>query len=170
MRRADREMSADWALEVLKRAPYVTVSFVDGDQPYAVPLSLAHADGDTLYFHCAQEGKKLDLIARNSAVFLSAVSRCKPVVGPHDNSFTLEFASATACGIASVVTDDAEKLRAMRLICQRFLPRHMDAFDEAVERSLSRTTVVRITLTAPPVGKRKQYDSSGNEMKWKRME
>jgi uncharacterized membrane protein len=30
--------------------------------------------------------------------------------------------------------------------------------------------VVRITLTEPPVGKRKQYDKDGEEMKWGRME
>lgn len=27
-----------------------------------------------------------------------------------------------------------------------------------------------ITLTEPPVGKRKQYDNQGEEMKWQRME
>ena len=27
-----------------------------------------------------------------------------------------------------------------------------------------------ITLTAPPTGKRKQYDKQGEEMKWQRME
>ena len=54
------------------------------------------------------------------------------------------------------------------LRCQRFLPHHMDAFDAAVERSMSRTAVVRITLTEPPVGKRKQYDANGDEMKYGR--
>ena len=49
----------------------------------------------------------------------------------------------------------------LRAICQRFLPHHMDAFDDAIARSLERTAVVRITLTEPPVGKRKQYDKAG---------
>ena len=51
-----------------------------------------------------------------------------------------------------------------------FLPKHMDAFDESIARSLSRTVVVRITLTEPPTGKRKQYDNEGVEMKYGRME
>lgn len=46
----------------------------------------------------------------------------------------------------------------------------MDAFDDAIRRSLGRTAVVRITLTAPPSGKRKQYDRNGDEMKYGRME
>ena len=51
-----------------------------------------------------------------------------------------------------------------------FLPKHMDAFDQSIARSLSRTVVVRITLTEPPTGKRKQYDKEGVEMKYGRME
>ena len=46
----------------------------------------------------------------------------------------------------------------------------MDAFDASIARSLSRTAVVRITLTDPPTGKRKQYDRQGEEMKFGRME
>lgn len=56
-------------------------------------------------------------------------------------------------GHAAIVTDKAEKTEALRLLCQRFLPKHMEHFDEAVARSLDRTAVVRITLTEPPVGK-----------------
>ena len=41
---------------------------------------------------------------------------------------------------------------------------------DAAYRSLERTAVVRITLTEPPIGKRKQYDKEGEEMKWGRME
>ena len=143
----------------------------DGDgMPYSVPLSLARTDEKTFYFHCATEGKKLDILRERPRVCLTAVSKCKPTVGPKDGSFTLEFKSAIAFGKAEIVADDNEKREALRAICQRFLPNHMDAFDAAVERSMSRTAVVRITLTEPPVGKRKQYDANGDEMKYGRME
>ena len=46
----------------------------------------------------------------------------------------------------------------------------MDAFEEAVKRSLHRTAVVKVVLSAPPTGKRKQYDKNGDEMKYGRME
>ena len=142
-------MDAAFALEVFDKAPYVTVSMTKPDgSPYGLPLSLARTDERTFYFHCALEGDKLDCIAHNPTVFLSAVTKCAPTVGPKDGSFTLQYKS----------------------ICQRFLPHHMDAFDEAIARSLERTAVVRITLTEPPVGKRKQYDKEGEEMKYGRME
>lgn len=169
MRRADREMDSAFAMEVFDKAPYVTVSFTLPDgKPYGVPLSLARTDEKTFYFHGATEGLKMDCIAANPIVALSAVTKCTPTVGPKDNSFTLQYKSAMAIGQAEVVTDMEEKIKGLRSICQRFLPHHMDAFDAAIARSLDHTAVVRITLIAPPNGKRKQYDNQGEEMKWGR--
>lgn len=164
-------MGADFALEVLDRAPFITVSFTMPDgSAYGLPLSLARTDKHTFYFHCALEGDKLDAITKNPQVCLSAVTKCKPTVGPKDNSFTLEYKSAVAFGKAELVSADDEKIKGLRAISQRFLPHHMHAFDAAIARSLYRTAVVRITLTQPPTGKRKQYDHDGNEMKYGRME
>ena len=171
MRKASREMPADWALDIMRKAPYITVSFIrPNGTAYGVPLSLASTDDKTWYFHCAPEGDKLDAIAAHPEVCLSAVTKCTPTVGPNDGSFTLQYRSAIAFGRAVLVTDVEEKVAALRAISERFLPQYMDAFDEAVHRSLHRTAVVRITLTASPTGKRKQYDKQGEEMKYGRME
>lgn len=171
MRKASREMPADWALDIMRKAPYITVSFIrPNGTAYGVPLSLASTDDKTWYFHCAPEGDKLDAIAAHPEVCLSAVTKCTPTVGPNDGSFTLQYRSAIAFGRAVLVTDVKEKIAALRAISERFLPQYMDAFDEAIRRSLHRTAVVRITLTAPPTGKRKQYDKQGEEMKYGRME
>ncbi len=164
-------MDSSWALEVMRKAPYITVSFTRADgTAYGLPLSLATIDGNIWYFHCALEGDKLDAIAAHPEVCLSAVSKCRPTVGPKDGSFTLQYQSAVAFGNAELVTDEAEKILALRTISERFLPQHMDAFDAAIQRSLHRTAVVRITLVSPPTGKRKQYDDGGEEMKYGRME
>lgn len=164
-------MDSRWALEVMRKAPYITVSFVREDgTAYGVPLSLACTDDNTWYFHCATEGDKLDAIAVHPEVCLSAVTKCAPTVGPKDGSFTLQYRSAIAFGKAEIVRDETEKIAALRAISTRFLPNHMDAFDDAVKRSLHRTAVVRITLLQPPTGKRKQYDKNGDEMKYGRME
>ena len=160
MRKVSREMDSNWALEIMRKAPYITVSFTRPDgTAYGVPLSLASNGDDIWYFHCAPEG-----------VCLSAVTKCQPTVGPKDGTFTLQYRSAIAFGKAEVVTDNEEKILALRLISQRFLPKHMDAFEEAVKRSLHRTAVVKVTLSSPPTGKRKQYDKNGDEMKYGRME
>ena len=171
MRKESRQMSAEWALEVFDKAPYITVSMADADvNPYGLPLSLVRTDEKTFWFHCATEEKKLDILKANPRVFLSAVTKCRPLRGPKDGSFTLEFQSATAVAEAEIVEDENTKKQALRAICQRFLPQQMEGFEEAFSRSLHRTSVVRITLTEPPVGKRKQYDANGDEMKFGRLE
>lgn len=171
MRKESREMPADWALEIMRKAPYITVSFTRADgTAYGLPLSLASKDDETWYFHCALEGEKLEAIKAHPEVCLSAVTKCAPTVGPKDGSFTLQFKSTIAFGKAEIVEDDAEKIEALRLICERFLPKHMDAFDTSIARSLARTAVVRIRLYEPPTGKRKEYDAQGEEMKYGRME
>ena len=45
MRKVSREMPAEWALEVMRKAPYITVSFIRKDgSAYGLPLSLASAE------------------------------------------------------------------------------------------------------------------------------
>ena len=156
MRKSQRRQHAGWALEVFDKAPYATLSMVRPDStPYGLPVSLVRSGDDTFYFHCAAEGEKLDCLKANPIVSLSAVSRCTPKFEEEKNNFTAYYNSAIALGIAEIVDDDDEKIKALRLLCQRFLPKYMNHFDEAIARSLSITTVVRITLTEPPVGKSK---------------
>ncbi|MCM1074350.1 MAG: pyridoxamine 5'-phosphate oxidase family protein [Ruminococcus sp.] len=154
MRKAERQRDEQWALEVFDKAPYITVSMTRPDgTPYGLPLNVVRKDERTFYFHCAAEGEKIECLIRNPAVSLSAVSRCTPRYEDEKNNFTEYYKSATAVGTAEIVTDPKEKTEALKLLCERFLPKYMEHFDAAIARSLSRTTVVRISLSEPAVGK-----------------
>lgn len=154
MRKKSRQMSEEEALEVFDRAPFVTMSMVRPDgMPYGLPLSIVRKDAKTFYFHCAFEGEKIDCLNSKPWVSLSAVSKCTPKYEEEKQNFTEHYRSAVAIGTAERVDDDSEKIMALRLICERFLPKHMERFDAAVERSLDRTNVFRITLSEPVVGK-----------------
>ena len=164
-------MDVTFAFEVLDKAPYVTVSFTRPDgSPYGVPLSLACTDDKTfLHFHCAMEGEKLDCITANPIVALSAVTRCTPTVGPKDGSFSLQYKSAMAVGKQKSYQTEVRKIGGSEGNMSAFFPNiWMPLMMQS--SSLERTAVVKITLTAPPTGKRKQYDKQGEEMKWGRME
>lgn len=156
MRKANRQKDAEWALDVFDKVPYMTLSMTRPDgTPYGLPLNVVRKDKTTFYFHCASEGEKIDCLRNSPIVSLSAVSRCTPKYEEDKNNFTEYYNSAIAVGKTEFVTDRAEKIEALRLLCERFLPKYMDHFQEAIERSLDRTTVVKITLTEPPVGKSK---------------
>ena len=160
MRRKDREMNEDFAFSVLDKAPFVTLSMVNEDKPYSVLVSIAR-DNDILYFHCALEGTKIDILNKNNNVTLTAVSKCKP--RPID--FTLEYESAVVNGKAFSVTDEKEKIYALKLICEKYALSNIDNFENAINRSLHRTNIIKIEID-DIYGKRKKYGSDGKELKY----
>ena len=158
MRKSGRRRDERWALDVFDKAPFVTVSMIRPDgSPYGLPLSLVRKDDRCFYFHCADKGEKIDCLEKNPVVSLSAVSRCTPRFEEEKGNYTEYYRSAVAIGRCSTVTEREEKIEALRLLCERFLPKYMEHFESAIERSLSRTRVMKILLLEPAVGKEKGY-------------
>ncbi len=142
MRRKDREMPASFGLELADKCLYGIVALTDENGlPYAVALSLVRS-GRSLYFHCAMEGKKTDSLRKNPRVCVSFVSGVETV----EEKFTTRFQSAIMRGTAAEVCEKEEKIRALRLLCEKLAPENMDSFDGAIERSLQRTAVWRIDI------------------------
>ena len=152
MRRKDREKDASFALEVLRDCEYATLATINPDgTPYCIPVSPVLKD-DTIYFHCALEGKKLTNIANNNAVCISGVRHTRLV----PEKFTTEFESAVAFGNCVMVQDDDEKIMALRLICEKYAAENSGEFENAISRSLARTGVVKVEITGI-TGKAKIY-------------
>lgn len=165
MRRKDREMNRDFALMVVDTCEYAVLSLIRPDgSPYAVPVSIAR-DQDSIYFHGAPAGEKAEAMEANPRVSLACVGATHRM----EHEFTTEYESAIVFGTAARVTEEAELLYALRLICERHTPLNMDRFDEEVARSLTRTAVWRIAIDSV-TGKRKKYGRDGKELKFGRME
>ncbi len=68
MRRNEREIKDRKDMDgIIKRCRVCHLALCDDGQPYVVPLSFGY-DGEYLYFHAAREGRKIDIIKRNSRV------------------------------------------------------------------------------------------------------
>lgn len=148
MRRSDREQSRDFALELIDRCTYGVLSVSTGEEtPYCLPLSLVRVE-DSLYFHCARQGRKLDLLHKNPRVCVTFVGNSAPAYVAEKNMYTDYFQSAIVTGTAHELTGDEERLAALRAICQRLTPEGMggDSFERAVSGSLSATGVWRIDM------------------------
>lgn len=159
MRRKDREMPADFAHMVLDNSLWVTLAMLDPEgRPYAVPISIVR-EGNSIYFHAAKAGRKTRCLKNRPQVCLVAVSEARPAA----RHFTMEFSSAIVHGTAQEVLTTEEKIHALRLLCLRYAGENMANFEEAVERSLSRTAIWKISVSELS-GKRKKYDADGTEM------
>ena len=154
-------MPEGFALSVADKCEYAVLSMTD---PYCVPVSIAR-EGMTLYFHSAKEGFKAEAMRKHPKVCVACVGDTHLV----PEQFTTEYESAVIRGTAHEVSDEEEKRKALRLICERYAPSNMGGFEKAVSESLFRTAIWRIEI-AEITGKRKKYDLRGIEMKYGRME
>ena len=148
MRRSDRAQSLEFAQALIDRCTYGVVAISTGeDTPYCLPLSLVRVD-NRIYFHCAKQGRKLDLLRRNPKVCVTFVGTSEPAYVESNNTFTDYFQSAMVTGTASEVLEDDEIIEALRALCTKVTPEGMsgDNFERAVSGSLAVTGVWRIEM------------------------
>jgi nitroimidazol reductase NimA-like FMN-containing flavoprotein (pyridoxamine 5'-phosphate oxidase superfamily) len=61
MRRSEKEITAKTEIEsIIQQSMVCRLAMSEGQIPYIVPLCFGYRN-DTLYFHSAKEGKKLDI-------------------------------------------------------------------------------------------------------------
>lgn len=148
MRRKDRQRDEAFCLQLIDTCTNGVMALTTGeDTPYCLPLSFVRRD-KSLYFHCAKQGRKLDLLRACPRVCVTFIGKDDPTYQAESNNFTTMFASAIVTGTAHEVTEDTEKIEALRLLCQRFLPAAMvgDNFNRAIATSLPATAVWRIDM------------------------
>lgn len=118
MRQVRRKVSYDEARAILHRASYGVLSTTcDDGMPYGVPLSFV-LSGNSLYFHCAAEGQKLDNLVHDSRVCFTAVADSR--LGK--NHLTMEYESAMAFGTAHIVYAEDERQAGFRLLAGKYAP------------------------------------------------
>lgn len=119
MRRTDREVSAAAAWEIVDHCTWGTVAMTEPDgTPYAVPVNLVR-EGNCLYFHSAQVGKKADCLRQDPRVCVTFVEDAPMIDQP---GMTTRYASAIAVGTAAELTGDADKIHALGVLCKKLAP------------------------------------------------
>ena len=142
LRRTDRQMPDAECRELLASGTYGILATAVDNQPYAVPLSYVWLAGK-IYFHCATTGRKLDNLAANQQVCFTVVGNDIEALFA-DGDYSTTYSSVIMFGRCRAVVDIAEKNSALRSLCQKYLPDHMDGFDFAIHRSGKITAVYGI--------------------------
>lgn len=142
MRRKDRQMPEEFAWEVVDKCEYAFLAMTTEDgSPYGLPVTIVR-EGSAVYFHSAMEGRKTVCLRMHPRVCLTCVGNTQI----QQDRFTTLFESAVAFGTAAEVTSEEEKIKALRILCQRHTPENMAAFDKAIAASLKRTAIWKITV------------------------
>ncbi len=116
MRRRDREITNKSEIqEILERGIVCNIAFHGEEWPYVVPVNYGflYDGGLVLYFHGANQGKKLDLMEKNAKVAFSIGQNYDIIRGPDACSYSMNYESVLGYGTLSLVTDDSEKQRGL---------------------------------------------------------
>jgi len=112
-------------------------------QPYITPLHYVVAGG-AVYFHSARQGRKLANIAVNPKICFEVSHAGKSVFSDKACNCATRFESVLVSGRAELVTDLAEKVRALNaLTTKNAVEKPFEAVDAARAESCA---VVRITI------------------------
>ena len=141
VRRKEREMSQEETVELLREGEYGVLS-LNGDSvhPYGVPLSYVYLD-DSIYFHCATEGHKIEHLSQNNKVSFCVVGKTKPL----PDQFSMKYQSVIVFGqIEEVISE--EKRKALVSFLEKYATENMVKGMKYLEKDEHRAKVFKIAI------------------------
>lgn len=140
MRRFNQQLSNENCINILKKATSGTLAIqADDDYPYAVPLSFAYDNGK-IYFHCAKEGHKIDLLRNNEKVSFCVIEKDDII----PEKFTTAFTSVIAFGKIKFIEETGKKIYALKKLAEKYSP-NIDSKPE-ISGSLERTCILELNI------------------------
>ena len=132
-------------IELLESSEYgfLSVGVTEKGYNYGIPLSYAYdKESNILYFHCATEGQKLDLMKQNNKVSFCIVGITKPIA----DEFSTYYESVISFGKVALDLNDDEKRKALRLLVKKYSVGYEQSGEIYMEKSWNRTNVFKIQI------------------------
>ncbi len=105
--------------KILKRAEVGRIAFCDGSNPYMVPVNFLYHEGK-IAFHCAWEGKKLNLMKKNPNCCFEVDEFMGEVSYHYEDRCHLDYDSVLAFGKAHIQDDEREKIHLLQLFAEKY--------------------------------------------------
>jgi len=141
MRRRDRELKNGEVIEILKNSDYGILSTISQNgYPYGVPISYTYIN-DSIYFHCAVEGHKLDNIRNNGKVSFCVVGQTQIL----PDKFSTKYQSVIVFGRAIEVSDDERNMVLLEIL-NKYSPDYIEQGKEYIQKKNKATKVIRINV------------------------
>jgi hypothetical protein len=152
MRRSQREITDRAEIDaIIRRSQVCRLGLTDGDEPYVVPLCFGY-DGEALYFHCAKEGRKLDILRKNNRVCFEFDIVEGIIKNTQACGWGMRYRSVIGVGTAHLVEKNDEKIKGLALIMNQYADGRFIFPDDAVVR----TSVIKVLIESVSGKQRKQ--------------
>jgi hypothetical protein len=120
MRRKDKEITDKAEIEsIIGRSMVCRLAMTDKNRPYIVPLCFGYKD-NTLYFHSAGQGKKLDILKKNNLVCFEFDIDYEPIKEDKACDWGMKYKSVVGFGKASFIKDFESKCKALDVIMKQY--------------------------------------------------
>ncbi len=131
-------------VRILKQAKYITIAMCDDKTPYLVTLSHGYEEAkDRIYIHCAQEGKKVDILRKNNVIWGQAIIDHGYVQGKCDHLYE----SVHFKGRVSFIQDIDEKRHGLEVMIRQIDETPEKVMEEQLTpESLERVGMGRIDI------------------------
>ncbi|WP_339063463.1 pyridoxamine 5'-phosphate oxidase family protein [Tepidibacillus marianensis] len=141
LRRKEREMDQDLTLDLLNSGDYGVLSMGSAEGfAYGVPLSYVYRNG-AIYFHCAVEGNKLNLLSQNNKVSFCIVGQTKPL----PEQFSMRYQSVIVFGTVEEVEGE-EKREGLVEFLEKYSSGNMENGMKYLAKDQHRTKVLKLTI------------------------
>ncbi len=146
VRRKNRILDSEERVEELltdSEYGFLSLGVEDNGYAYGIPISYVYdKDSHSLYFHCALEGQKIDLLKKDNKVSFCVVGKTKPIA----EKFTTLYESVIVFGNAHIDLPEEEKRKALRLLVKKYSPGLEEMGETYMNKSWERTGTFKIEI------------------------
>jgi Predicted flavin-nucleotide-binding protein len=145
MRRKDRQVTElNQIIEIIERCDVCRIALSEDNRPYIVPMNFGYElidDSIVIYMHCANEGKKLDILKKNNLVCFEMDCKHELITGATACNCSMNYQSVIGNSEAEIVTNSEEKIHALNQIMKKYTHKNDYTFEE---KHLNAVTVVKL--------------------------
>lgn len=167
-RKSEYSRPDEWIIKFLQDADVGHIATRWDDQPFITPSTFWYdEERHEIYFHSNIVGRLRANIERHSQVCFEASRVGKPLPSNVALEFSIQYASVIAFGKIRVIDDEAEKLRTLYGLIEKYFP-GMSAGKEyrpITEKELARTSAYAISIESWS-GKENWKDQAGQSDEW----
>jgi len=143
MRRKEKGITNRTEIEqILKEAQVCRLGMVDGKTPYIVPLNFGYRE-NTLYFHSASSGRKIDILKNNPEVCFEIDIPGKIINSEKACNWGMEFLSIIGEGDVLFLDDEKERVEALNIIMRHYSDKDDWKFNN---KMLEKTSVFKVKI------------------------
>lgn len=144
VRRQDRLLQKDRALQLLRECEFGFLAMSDNDKGYGIPINYVWDGDDNIYFHSAMQGRKIDILRKSPQVSFAIVGNTLL----YPSKFTTAYESVIIQAEASVDISEKEKKHGVNLFLEKYAPNDKEQGKAYIQNSLSRTAIVKLHIVS----------------------